>query len=191
MRNLIIVPINGNCLSNLYPVFRVNGRPPIDRFTVKKFSHPTVWLANQPHVDAPATQDLDKCTPKRPNFGGSRLSCLYSQPHNVFLSAALSWALATLIRNGSYRVCHHWTFTRINWQSPPLLASLFHPGVSHHRLSTLPILSLYPLIEMPALTQEKTLAQDLKIKKTKSRNGCGRCKLKRVNTPHSQHDEHG
>ncbi|KAL1656666.1 hypothetical protein SLS61_000462 [Didymella pomorum] len=33
---------------------------------------------------------------------------------------------------------------------------------------------------MPALAQQKALAQDLKIKKTKSRNGCGRCKLKRL-----------
>ncbi|KAF3004166.1 hypothetical protein E8E13_005684 [Curvularia kusanoi] len=33
---------------------------------------------------------------------------------------------------------------------------------------------------MPALTQQKALAQDLKTKKTKSRNGCGRCKLKRL-----------
>lgn len=121
MRRLILIPINGNCLSKPCPVFRVNGRPPIDRFTVKKFSYPTVRLANQPHVDAPTTQDLDKCTCKRPKFGGSRLSCLYSQPDDVFLSAALSLALVTLIRNGSYRVCHHCTFTRINWRGPPLL----------------------------------------------------------------------
>ncbi|KAJ8109141.1 hypothetical protein OPT61_g7676 [Boeremia exigua] len=33
---------------------------------------------------------------------------------------------------------------------------------------------------MPALAQQKALAQDLKTKKTKSRNGCGRCKLKRL-----------
>jgi hypothetical protein len=33
---------------------------------------------------------------------------------------------------------------------------------------------------MPALTQDKVLARDLKAKKTKSRNGCGRCKLKRL-----------
>ncbi|XP_014552533.1 hypothetical protein COCVIDRAFT_110044 [Bipolaris victoriae FI3] len=33
---------------------------------------------------------------------------------------------------------------------------------------------------MPALAQDKVLARDLKAKKTKSRNGCGRCKLKRL-----------
>jgi hypothetical protein len=33
---------------------------------------------------------------------------------------------------------------------------------------------------MPTLAQEKATARDLKAKKTKSRNGCGRCKLKRV-----------
>ncbi|KAH6620127.1 fungal-specific transcription factor domain-containing protein [Boeremia exigua] len=33
---------------------------------------------------------------------------------------------------------------------------------------------------MPSLGQQKALAQDLKTKKTKSRNGCGRCKLKRL-----------
>jgi hypothetical protein len=33
---------------------------------------------------------------------------------------------------------------------------------------------------MPALAQDKVLARDLKAKKTKSRNGCSRCKLKRV-----------
>ncbi|RMZ72295.1 c6 zinc finger domain-containing [Pyrenophora seminiperda CCB06] len=33
---------------------------------------------------------------------------------------------------------------------------------------------------MPALAQDKVLARDLKTKKTKSRNGCSRCKLKRL-----------
>jgi hypothetical protein len=33
---------------------------------------------------------------------------------------------------------------------------------------------------MPAVANERALARDLKAKKTKSRNGCGRCKLKRV-----------
>ncbi|KAF1838589.1 hypothetical protein BDW02DRAFT_392287 [Decorospora gaudefroyi] len=33
---------------------------------------------------------------------------------------------------------------------------------------------------MSALAQDKVLARDLKAKKTKSRNGCGRCKLKRL-----------
>jgi hypothetical protein len=33
---------------------------------------------------------------------------------------------------------------------------------------------------MPTLAQDKVLARDLKAKKTKSRNGCGRCKLKRL-----------
>ncbi|EAT92358.1 hypothetical protein HBH56_137760 [Parastagonospora nodorum] len=33
---------------------------------------------------------------------------------------------------------------------------------------------------MPTLAQEKAAARDLKAKKTKSRNGCGRCKLKRL-----------
>ncbi|KAI8938009.1 hypothetical protein NX059_005682 [Plenodomus lindquistii] len=33
---------------------------------------------------------------------------------------------------------------------------------------------------MPALAQDKLMARDLKAKKTKSRNGCGRCKLKRL-----------
>jgi hypothetical protein len=38
---------------------------------------------------------------------------------------------------------------------------------------------------MPALAQDKVLARDLKAKKTKSRNGCGRCKLKRVKSHRS------
>jgi hypothetical protein len=33
---------------------------------------------------------------------------------------------------------------------------------------------------MPTLANERLLARDLKAKKTKSRNGCGRCKLKRL-----------
>ncbi|KAH7078445.1 fungal-specific transcription factor domain-containing protein [Paraphoma chrysanthemicola] len=33
---------------------------------------------------------------------------------------------------------------------------------------------------MPTLAQETAVARDLKAKKTKSRNGCGRCKLKRL-----------
>ncbi|KAF1947312.1 hypothetical protein EJ02DRAFT_392517 [Clathrospora elynae] len=33
---------------------------------------------------------------------------------------------------------------------------------------------------MSALAQDKVMARDLKAKKTKSRNGCGRCKLKRL-----------
>ena len=33
---------------------------------------------------------------------------------------------------------------------------------------------------MPTAANERSLARDLKAKKTKSRNGCGRCKLKRV-----------
>ncbi|KAF2132145.1 hypothetical protein P153DRAFT_285219 [Dothidotthia symphoricarpi CBS 119687] len=33
---------------------------------------------------------------------------------------------------------------------------------------------------MPALAHEKATARDLRAKKTKSRNGCGRCKLKRL-----------
>ncbi|KAL6705865.1 hypothetical protein ACN47E_006325 [Coniothyrium glycines] len=33
---------------------------------------------------------------------------------------------------------------------------------------------------MPTLAQEKVLARDLRAKKTKSRNGCSRCKLKRL-----------
>ncbi|KAF2819865.1 hypothetical protein CC86DRAFT_361233 [Ophiobolus disseminans] len=33
---------------------------------------------------------------------------------------------------------------------------------------------------MSTLAQERAVAQDLKAKKTKSRNGCGRCKLKRL-----------
>ncbi|CAO2657205.1 Nn.00g033310.m01.CDS01 [Neocucurbitaria sp. VM-36] len=33
---------------------------------------------------------------------------------------------------------------------------------------------------MPTLGQESAMARDLKAKKTKSRNGCGRCKLKRL-----------
>ncbi|KAF2857003.1 hypothetical protein T440DRAFT_15367 [Plenodomus tracheiphilus IPT5] len=33
---------------------------------------------------------------------------------------------------------------------------------------------------MPTLAHDKVMARDLKAKKTKSRNGCGRCKLKRL-----------
>ncbi|KAF1841582.1 uncharacterized protein K460DRAFT_292461 [Cucurbitaria berberidis CBS 394.84] len=33
---------------------------------------------------------------------------------------------------------------------------------------------------MPVLAQGSAIAKDLKVKKTKSRNGCGRCKLKRL-----------
>lgn len=53
---------------------------------------------------------------------------------------------------------------------------------SAHRRSTLPDLipSSFHYIVMPALAQDKVMARDLKAKKTKSRNGCGRCKLKRV-----------
>lgn len=57
MRLAIVVPIDGDNRSKLCPVFRVNGRPPIDGFTVEKVVHPTLWLANQPRTDADATQD--------------------------------------------------------------------------------------------------------------------------------------
>lgn len=41
------------------------------------------------------------------------------------------------------------------------------------------------VIDMPPLAhvQDKHTTNDLKVKKTKSRNGCGRCKLKRVTLP--------
>jgi hypothetical protein len=59
----------------------------------------------------------------------------------------------------------------------------FAPGISPHCRSTFPDLTPHPSslnINMSALAQDKVLARDLKAKRTKSRNGCSRCKLKRV-----------
>ncbi|KAL6151299.1 hypothetical protein ACJQWK_10463 [Exserohilum turcicum] len=72
-------------------------------------------------------------------------------------------------------------------QVPHFKSYCFAPEISPHCRLTFPdLLLLYyvnpsrPDLNMPALAQDKVLARDLKAKKTKSRNGCGRCKLKRL-----------
>ena len=90
------------------------------------------------HCDARPT----KYTRLKSELGRSRLSRLYSQPHDEVLSAALSWPLVTLIRNGSCRLCHHCIFTRINWRVPLLyfLSNLGHITPSSFDIAHLVIL---------------------------------------------------
>ena len=69
MRLTILRSVDAEDLSKPCPVFRVNGRPPIDRFTAKKWSYPTLQPANQPHSDAAATQDRASALASKPSSG--------------------------------------------------------------------------------------------------------------------------